>query len=220
MHVLCGVACIELQEGHLAEACACLEEGLTKMQYRWYDPRSKWVLATCLEGLAEAALNQGSSAWAVQLCACAEIIRGAQGYCCSLGREQATYDHTLAEARRHLGEKAYAAAWAEGQDSAPRQVVAEAIVTAPLEEVQARGQVNQRPPVASGLPGGLTAREIEVLGLLAQGLSNNQIAVQLVLSPYTVNSHTQSIYGKLGINSRSAATRFAVEHNLLALQTK
>jgi DNA-binding NarL/FixJ family response regulator len=54
-----------------------------------------------------------------------------------------------------------------------------------------------------------------VLRLLAQGLSNNQIAELLVLSPYTVNKHTQSIYGKLSVNSRSAVTRYAVEHHLL-----
>ena len=46
------------------------------------------------------------------------------------------------------------------------------------------------------------------------GLSKNQIAEQLVLSPNTVNVHIQSIYGKLGINSRSAATRYAIEHHI------
>ena len=60
----------------------------------------------------------------------------------------------------------------------------------------------------------LTAREIEVLRLLTTGLSNSQIAARLVLSPHTVNGHIQSIYGKLGLNSRSAATRFALEHHL------
>jgi len=60
----------------------------------------------------------------------------------------------------------------------------------------------------------LTAREVEVLRLLAMGLSNSQIAERLVLSPHTVNGHIQSIYGKLGLNSRSAATRYAIEHHL------
>jgi predicted ATPase/serine/threonine protein kinase/DNA-binding CsgD family transcriptional regulator len=64
------------------------------------------------------------------------------------------------------------------------------------------------------LPEKLTARECEVLHLLAMGLSNNQIAQHLVLSPFTVNRHVQSIYGKLGVNSRSAATRFAMEYHL------
>jgi ATP/maltotriose-dependent transcriptional regulator MalT len=60
----------------------------------------------------------------------------------------------------------------------------------------------------------LTAREIEVLRLLAMGLSNKQIAGRLVLSPHTVNGHIHSIFGKLVVNSRSAATRYALEHQL------
>ena len=60
----------------------------------------------------------------------------------------------------------------------------------------------------------LTAREIEVLRLLAMGLSNKQIAERLVISPHTVNGHIHSIFGKLSLNSRSAATRYALEHQL------
>src|SRR2546421_723287 len=60
----------------------------------------------------------------------------------------------------------------------------------------------------------LTAREGEVLQLLAMGISNSQIAERLVVSRHTINGHVQSIYWKLGINSRSAATRYAVEHHL------
>ncbi len=60
----------------------------------------------------------------------------------------------------------------------------------------------------------LTAREIEVLRLLAMGLSNKQIAERLVLSPHTVNGHIHSIFGKLALNSRSAATRYALEHHI------
>ncbi|MEO5951727.1 MAG: tetratricopeptide repeat protein [Chloroflexia bacterium] len=60
----------------------------------------------------------------------------------------------------------------------------------------------------------LTQREVEVLRLLAQGLSDAQIAERLVLSIRTVQAHARSIYSKLGIASRSAATRYAMEHNL------
>jgi predicted ATPase/DNA-binding CsgD family transcriptional regulator len=62
--------------------------------------------------------------------------------------------------------------------------------------------------------GELTTREMEVLRLLATGLSNKLIAEQLVLSPHTVSGHIQSIFGKLDLNSRSAATRYALEHQL------
>lgn len=61
---------------------------------------------------------------------------------------------------------------------------------------------------------GLTEREIQVLRAVAQGLTDTQVAEQLIISPRTVHSHLNSIYSKLGITSRSAATRYAIEHNL------
>ncbi len=63
-------------------------------------------------------------------------------------------------------------------------------------------------------PGGLTAREVEVLRLVARGLTDAQVAEELVLSRRTVSTHLTSIYSKLGVNSRSAATRFALEQGL------
>jgi DNA-binding CsgD family transcriptional regulator/tetratricopeptide (TPR) repeat protein len=65
-----------------------------------------------------------------------------------------------------------------------------------------------------GYPGGLTAREVEVLKLVARGLTDAQVADELVLSRRTVSTHLTSIYSKLGISSRSAATRFALEQGL------
>lgn len=65
---------------------------------------------------------------------------------------------------------------------------------------------------SSKYPSGLTKREVQVLRLIAQGLTNKQIAKELVLSPRTINVHVTSIYNKLGVNSRSAATRFACTH--------
>jgi non-specific serine/threonine protein kinase len=62
---------------------------------------------------------------------------------------------------------------------------------------------------------GLTEREIEVLRLLAKGMTNSQIAAQLIISSHTVNAHVRSIFNKLEVNSRSAATRYAAEHHLL-----
>ena len=61
----------------------------------------------------------------------------------------------------------------------------------------------------------LTSREREVLDLLTMGLTNAQIAERLVVSLSTVNTHVRSIYNKLEVTSRSAATRYAVEHHLV-----
>jgi ATP/maltotriose-dependent transcriptional regulator MalT len=56
---------------------------------------------------------------------------------------------------------------------------------------------------------GLTAREQEVLGLVAAGKSNREIAAELVLSEHTVARHLQNIFAKLGVSSRTAASAFA-----------
>jgi DNA-binding NarL/FixJ family response regulator len=64
-------------------------------------------------------------------------------------------------------------------------------------------------------PGGLTAREVEVLGLLARGHSNKEIAGRLFVTAKTVSSHVQHIYTKLGISSRASATLFATQHGLV-----
>jgi DNA-binding NarL/FixJ family response regulator len=67
----------------------------------------------------------------------------------------------------------------------------------------------------ASLPAGLTAREAEVLRLVASGRSNAQIAADLVLSEKTVARHLSNIFGKLGVGSRTAATAFAFEHGLV-----
>ena len=64
-------------------------------------------------------------------------------------------------------------------------------------------------------PAGLTAREVEVLKLLALGLSNKQIAARLVISPKTAGNHIEHIYTKIGANSRAAAGLFAMQQGLL-----
>ncbi len=82
-------------------------------------------------------------------------------------------------------------------------------VDAVLESVGERA----RPPAAP--PAGLTAREVDVLRLLARGLTNKQAAEQLSISPKTVGRHVESIYSKIGASTRGAAALFAVEHDLL-----
>jgi DNA-binding CsgD family transcriptional regulator len=62
---------------------------------------------------------------------------------------------------------------------------------------------------------GLSAREVEVLRLVASGKSNREIAATLIISEHTVARHVQNIYAKLGLSSRAAATAFAFEHQLV-----
>jgi ATP/maltotriose-dependent transcriptional regulator MalT len=65
------------------------------------------------------------------------------------------------------------------------------------------------------LPAGLTEREVEVLRLVAGGLTNNEIAAELFLSAKTVSRHLSNIFTKIGVTSRASATAFAFEHELV-----
>ncbi len=89
----------------------------------------------------------------------------------------------------------------------------------PEQALAAQGQKPTPTPTTTMIPpptypAGLTARQVEVLRLVAGGLTDVQVAEKLVLSPRTVHAHISSIYSKLGVTSRSAATRYAIEHHL------
>jgi HD-GYP domain-containing protein (c-di-GMP phosphodiesterase class II) len=77
--------------------------------------------------------------------------------------------------------------------------------------IAAAGQASRRVP----RPAGLTARQVEVLRLLARGLSNPEIAHELVVSRRTAEHHVQDIYARIGVSSRAAAALYAMEHDLL-----
>ena len=64
-------------------------------------------------------------------------------------------------------------------------------------------------------PAGLTAREVDVLRLVARGLSNKQMGARLVISPKTARNHIEHIYTKIGVSNRAGAGLFAMQHGLL-----
>jgi DNA-binding NarL/FixJ family response regulator len=67
------------------------------------------------------------------------------------------------------------------------------------------------------LLGDLTEREREILGLLAKGLRNEEIAKQLFISPQTVQTHVRNILGKLRVHSKLEAVTFAVKHGVISV---
>ena len=77
------------------------------------------------------------------------------------------------------------------------------------------GAAGHRVPRRREGPAGLTQREVEVLRLLARGLSNKEIAKRLVISPKTVANHVEHIYAKIDASTRAAAGLFAMRHGLL-----
>jgi DNA-binding CsgD family transcriptional regulator len=64
-------------------------------------------------------------------------------------------------------------------------------------------------------PGGLSARELEVLRLLAAGRTNHAIAIELFVSERTVHRHVSNIFDKLGVHSRTAAASYAIQHHII-----
>jgi DNA-binding NarL/FixJ family response regulator len=88
------------------------------------------------------------------------------------------------------------------------------VIQARLVSALADGAPGQLPRPSPGLPGHLTAREVEVLGLIGEGLSNREIGERLVLSQATVKTHVNRIFAKIGVQSRAQAVRHAISHGL------
>ncbi|MCW0214852.1 MAG: LuxR C-terminal-related transcriptional regulator, partial [Pseudonocardia sp.] len=86
----------------------------------------------------------------------------------------------------------------------------------PRASLAARGAAGHRPRRAAGGPAGLTAREREVLVLLARAASTRQIARALGIAPKTAGNHIERIYSKIGASTRAAAALFAMQHGLLS----
>jgi predicted ATPase/DNA-binding CsgD family transcriptional regulator len=193
---------------------------------------NRWGMAESLSNLGQLASTQGRDVAATRLLQ--EALRLA------LGTQSAPQVVTIMSALAPIVRRAGNAAWA---DELAHSVAAEPVsfdsyrpqaerllswslagaVAPTLEQAIAEAQAAPAPveratPAAATTPShpaGLTAREIAVLRLVAQGLTDAQVAEKLVLSPRTVSTHLTSIYGKLQVNSRSAATRFAVEHGVV-----
>ena len=201
---------ISFSQGDYAAARAQMEESLEICR----ELDGKWYIAGGLEGVAAVVAAQGEPVRAVWFMSAAQALRETIGTPLP-SLLQAMHEFTIASVRTQLEEKAFAAAWAEGCTMTPGQALAaEGAVTIPAAAPAGPSSVPHAPK-ASTFPNGLTAREMDVLRLLAQGLTSAQIAERLVIGLVTVNSHVRSIYSKLGITSRAAATRYALEHHLL-----
>jgi predicted ATPase/DNA-binding CsgD family transcriptional regulator len=222
--VICRQAGLETEAVYLALGLARLSarQGDAAAAQRMYREELNLLLesnvyqegiAANLEGLAALEAGQGAPRQAAWLWGAADALREAIG-APMYPVYRAGYEQAITQARTQLGEQAFRAAWAEGRLMPPKQVLAAQEQAMTPSVLPARAAAVPPPPPPSA-PFGLTAREIEVLRLLTQGLSDAQIAEHLVISPRTVNHHTTSLYSKLGISSRAAATRFAHEHHVL-----
>jgi len=195
-----GLGRLALEQGHYDEAAAWFAEALP-VAHRIYHPRR---IAYLLEGLAVLAVRQQPER-ALRLAGAAAALREATGNRLPPS-EQATLKRDLAVARRLLSDDVMASAWAAGMTLTTDQAVALAL--APKPAVPSTS--------SSDSAGRLTAREREVAALVAQGLTNRQIADALVVSQRTAESHVANSLSKLGLATRAQLAAWAIGHGLMA----
>lgn len=188
--------------GDISQARRCIYESLALNM----ELGDAWNIAYGLVSLAEAAYAQNDYARTAKLMGAAEAnydnVRG------RLDRfDGATFDKCRDSSEEALGAVGFASAWAEGLKLTPQ----EAIDLSRSESAISRSE-SKTPDRTNAA--GLSPRELEVLRVLAQGLSDIEVAEKLCLSRHTVNAHLRNVYSKLGVSSRAAATRYAVDNGL------
>ncbi|MFL5733527.1 MAG: tetratricopeptide repeat protein [Chloroflexia bacterium] len=177
----------------------------------------KQGIAECLEGLATAQMRDDPEA-AAELFGAAEVLRE------SISTQWPPAEREFYEARKakletSIGERAFRTARARGRARELEAAVELATQGGGRAGSTGKGGgvttgTRTREP-AGGNSSGLTRREVEVLRLAANGMRAAQIAANLNIESRTVNAHLHSIYGKIGVASRAAATRFAIENHLV-----
>jgi ATP/maltotriose-dependent transcriptional regulator MalT len=192
------LAQIELERKRYQEAnahfCECLD---------YLGSRQAMGAAECLEGLAGVAAETGLPARAARLLGGAASLRERADTPLPPPRRE-RYDRTVGAARKGLSDEAFEAALAEGRSW-------------PLEQAIAYGvEPGDAPPVAPDATraSNLTRRELEVLRLVVDGRSNQEIAASLFISPHTAATHVANIMNKVGVDSRTAAAAWAVRQSI------
>jgi predicted ATPase/DNA-binding CsgD family transcriptional regulator len=168
--------------------------------------------ASCLEGLSEVMLLSDAFTQAARLLGLSSHIRA------SIGAplppvERPRYERILTILHAKLDRDTLKTAWSEGRRLTISQIVTD--LEGAVASEHSPGMPHRLPAHPPGSSHGLTIRETDVLRLLAAGLTDAQIAAKLILSTRTVSTHLRAIYRKLGVTSRTAATRLAVEHQLV-----
>jgi non-specific serine/threonine protein kinase len=190
---------IDLERGRFAEARGRLEKGL-EMSVEIGDRMNTALILEALCRLASA-----TSAWTVALklggaAAAVRELAGAR----SIPIWQDRVDASIDEASRMLGPEAASLALAQGRslDFAGAASLAQSVAAKP-----SRQEVS---------PMGLTRRELEIAAMVAQGMSNRDMANRLVIAQRTVEGHVENIRSKLGFHSRTQIAAWAVERKLVA----
>ena len=202
---LMNLAKVARAHGDYPRAAALYGESLT---LRWAQGEKRHI-AGCLRGLASVAAAARQYARAARLYGAAEAAREAIG--APAPRRHPLSGEAVDRARAGLDESAFAAEWTAGRLLPLAEAVAEALAAARETIMDAANGVTR----TRGESYGLTRKEIDVLHLLCEGLTNREIGERLFISSRTAQTHVQHILAKLGVSTRTAAAALAVEHDLV-----
>ncbi|HEY3062030.1 MAG TPA: tetratricopeptide repeat protein [Chloroflexota bacterium] len=194
------LALVAWSDGDTEQALTLCREALATYQEVHYPSG----VADCLESLGEITASHGRFDLAARLLGAAEAVRDM----IRVPRppaDAADHDHALTVVRANLSQSVFAHEWERGR-SMPLELVLHAFDALPV--------------VAQPEPSPLTLREHEVTLLVAEGLSNKEIADRLVLSIRTVEAHVTHVLNKLGLRSRAQLAIWALEHGRLAQQAR
>jgi predicted ATPase/DNA-binding CsgD family transcriptional regulator len=196
------LAILAQTEGEDEHARDLLEEGLKLSA----ELGNEADVAHCLEGLASMYGAEGKIVRAARLWGAEEtLLEKLEDSVYTYVPDRSLHRSQVSAARAQLDEAAWTAAWIEVRVMSLEQAVEYALEQEPAPE----------PAAPEPYLAGLSAREADVLRLVATGLTNAEVAEKLFLSSRTVDWHLSSIYRKLGLHSRAGASRFASEHGLL-----
>lgn len=199
------LARVRATQGEKSAALSLYEESLAIAR----ELNHSSLIASCLEGLAQVVSTQGKSWWAALLLGAAESLREAIG--APIPRiEQGNYERTVAAIRNDLGEFDFTLARSKGRAMSLEQAFSNQAHEKPLPLTSTATAA----PATRTYPAGLTARQVQVLRLLALGMTNGEIAHELGLSEKTVAHHLTHIFNKTSSENRAAAVAFAIHHGL------
>lgn len=175
------------------------------------DDRDYWALAVTFPPVAEVLVSLGETEQAARLFGAASSLAETM-----FARLSATVpvvesqEQARAFARGALGEATFQLLYNDGRSLTPQEALEEIRQTA-RRRTERTGTVT----TTTALPNGLTLREVEVIALVADGMTNGEVADRLYLSRRTVDAHLRRIYDKLDLSSRTEIVRFAHDHQLV-----
>lgn len=217
------LAAAERTGGHLLTACARWISGLADLRagkqksadrnlraaiahFARFDRPN--LIAMGLEALASVAVADEDHDRAARLMGAAQNIWQTNPMPMARQVSQRTTEEAVAQARNVLGAEAFSTAFAHGGALKFDEVVRYAIGSSEMREEQPHVATS----AAHSEPTALTRRERQIAELVADGLSNKEIALRLVISPRTAESHVEHILNKLGFNSRAQIAAWVGQH--------